>query len=135
MASRTSCPNPPMASGIRSFSTANVSGKNHEVIPYSFPEHDESKPRLQPLRGTPTDEETTQEKENFIVVAAPVPAGPPSKPPELPVTPTASKPPAVSLTTLIELVLIAACVVGFVTVAVWIDALVHPPPPPPGWLC
>ena len=71
-----------------------------------------------------------KKKKNFVVYAAPAPASPPSKPPE----PSASKPMAVPLTTLIELAVIGACVVGFVTVAVWIDTLVYPPPPP-GWVC
>jgi hypothetical protein len=73
-------------------------------------------------------------KKKLVVVAAPVPAGPPSKLPEPSAPRSGSKPLAVPLTTLIELVLLVACVVGFLTVAVWIDTLVYPPPPP-GWVC
>jgi hypothetical protein len=75
-----------------------------------------------------------KKKKGLVVVAAPAPASLPSRPPEPATTPAGSKPLAVPLNTLIELVLILACVVGFVTVALWIDTLVHPPPPP-GWVC
>jgi hypothetical protein len=75
-----------------------------------------------------------KKKKSFVVYAAPAPTSPQSKPAEPTAAPSASKPMAVPLTTLIELAVIAICVVGFVTVAVWIDTLVYPPPPP-RWVC
>jgi hypothetical protein len=75
-----------------------------------------------------------KKKKNFVVYAAPAPASPPSTSPGTAATPSASKSIAIPLTTLIEFVVIGACVVGLVTVAVWIDTLVYPPPPP-GWVC
>jgi hypothetical protein len=50
------------------------------------------------------------------------------------VAPSASKPLAETLAALVELAVIAACIVGFVTIVAWVDALAHPPPRP-GWGC
>jgi hypothetical protein len=75
-------------------------------------------------------------KKRVVIYAAALPPAAPSKPPEPPAAPAPSgpKPESTLLAVLVELAVIIACVVGFVTILVWLDALAHPPPPP-GWVC
>jgi hypothetical protein len=51
-----------------------------------------------------------------------------------PAPPPAAKSESRWVDALCELALVAGCIIGFVTVAVWVDAAVHPLPAP-GWVC
>jgi hypothetical protein len=73
-------------------------------------------------------------KKGVVIYAAAPPLAAPSKPLDRPAAPSASKPLAATLAVLVEFAVIAACIVGFVIIVVWIDALAHPPPPL-GWVC